>query len=355
MFESLLSIKKRYEEMQEQLNDPEVINDIKNYRKISMESNSVKDIVLTFNKFLIHKNAVDEGKEIISNEKDTDLIEMAKMQIDENEPLLDPLTEELKLLLLPKDQNDERNVIVEIRGAAGGDEANIFAGDLFDMYKKWAGLNDMKTTVLDTMRAESGGYTLIVFKIAGEKAYSKLKYESGVHRVQRVPVTETMGRVHTSTATVTVMPEADETVEIEINQSDLRIDTYRASGAGGQHVNTTDSAVRITHLPTGLTTQSQDGRSQISNKEIAMQMLKTKLYEVQVRKQQEESAAFRKLAGTGARAEKIRTYNYPQDRVTDHRISFSTSLKGVVDGKLNPIIEALLAEEQAEKIKEAGI
>ena len=213
----------------------------------------------------------------------------------------------------------------------------------------------MRVGILNESRSESGGYSLITFKVAGENAYSKLKFESGVHRVQRIPATETLGRVHTSTATVTVMPEADETVEIEINPSDLKIDTYRASGAGGQHINKTDSAVRITHLPTKLVAQSQEGRSQIANREFAMTILRTKLYELEVRKQEAKSAAFRKLAGTGARSEKIRTYNYPQDRVTDHRINFSTSLKSILDGKLDGIINALLAAEQLEKIKEAGI
>ena len=213
----------------------------------------------------------------------------------------------------------------------------------------------MKITLLESSKGDAGGFTLLVFKVEGEKAYSKLKYESGVHRVQRVPATETQGRVHTSTATVTVMPEADDSVEININPADLKIDTYRASGAGGQHINTTDSAVRITHVPSGVIVQSSDGRSQLANRETAMTMLRTKLYQIEIEKQQAESASFRKLAGSGARSEKIRTYNYPQDRVTDHRISLSVSLKGVVEGKINPIINGLLAEEQAEKIKEAGI
>lgn len=213
----------------------------------------------------------------------------------------------------------------------------------------------MRLELIDATKGEAGGFSQLVFKVAGEKAYSKLKFESGVHRVQRVPATETMGRVHTSTATVTVMPEADETVDIEIKTADIKIDTYRSSGAGGQSVNTTDSAVRITHVPTGIIVSCQDGRSQIANRESAMQLLKTKLYDLEVQKAQEASASYRALAGSGARAEKIRTYNYPQDRVTDHRISFSASLKTVEAGKLDSIIEALLAAEQAEKIKEAGI
>ena len=355
MFDSLLSIKNKHEELVDLLNNPKIAGDIKQYTKINREINSIQDVVEAFNNYLIAKQAKEDANEILKNESDNDLIEMAKMEISEAEEKMPKMEEELKILLLPKDPNDDKNVIIEIRGAAGGDEANIFAGDLFDIYKKWANLNDMKITQMDSSRGEAGGFSLLIFKVDGEKAYSKLKFESGVHRVQRIPATETQGRVHTSTATVTVMPEADDTVEIEINKSDIKKDTYRASGAGGQHINTTDSAVRLTHIPTGIVVQSQDGRSQIANAEIAMTQLKTKLYEIQIRKQEEKDAVFRKLAGSGARSEKIRTYNYPQDRVTDHRISFSTSLKGVVDGKLNPIINALLAEEQAEKIKEAGI
>ena len=355
MLDSLMSIKEKHKELSELLNSSEVVSDIKRYTRISRELNSIKDIVSTFDKYLDAKKAKEEANELLKAESDAEIIEMAKMDITNSDEIMPKLEEELKILLLPKDPNDEKNVIMEIRGAAGGDEANIFAGDLFDIYKKWAGLNDMKITLMDSSRGEAGGFSLLVFKVEGEKAYSKLKFESGVHRVQRIPATETQGRVHTSTATVTVMPEADETVEIEINKSDIKKDTYRASGAGGQHINTTDSAVRLTHIPTGIVVQSQDGRSQLANADIAMQQLKTKLYEMQIREQQEKDASFRKLAGSGARSEKIRTYNYPQDRVTDHRISFSTSLKGILDGKINVIINALLAEEQAEKIKEAGI
>ena len=355
MYDSLMSIKNKYAELEKLLNSPEITSDIKQYTKISREQNSIKDVVEAFDKYLSFEQAKVDANEILKNESDAEILEMAKMELSEADTNMPKLEEELKILVLPKDPNDDKNVIVEIRGAAGGDEANIFAGDLFEIYKKWAVLNDMTITLMDSSRGDAGGFSLLVFKIAGEKAYSKLKFESGVHRVQRIPATETQGRVHTSTATITVMPEADETVEIEINKSDIKKDTYRASGAGGQHINTTDSAVRLTHIPTGIVVQSQDGRSQLANAEIAMTQLKTKLYEMQIREQQEKSAAFRKLAGTGARSEKIRTYNYPQDRVTDHRISLSVSLKGVLDGKINPIINGLLAEEQAEKIKEAGI
>lgn len=355
MYQSLTDILKKYNELNEMLNTPEVSGNIKIYTKTTIEINSIKDICIAFMKYLAFEKAIVEAKEILATEKDSELIEMAKMEISDSEPNLKPLEEELKILLLPKDKNDERNVIMEIRGAAGGDEANIFAGNLFDMYKGWASTNKMKIEALETSRGDAGGFSLLVFKVSGEKAYSKLKYESGVHRVQRIPATETQGRVHTSTATVTVMPEADESVQIEIKTADLRIDTYRSSGAGGQSVNTTDSAVRITHVPTGVVASSQDGKSQISNRELAMKVLKARLYDLQLQKEREEAGEYRKLAGSGARSEKIRTYNYPQDRVTDHRIGFSTSLKNVIHGKIEPIINALLAEEQLEKIKEAGI
>lgn len=355
LYESLMSIKENYEHLQSKLSSPEIVNDIKKYQQLSKEINNIKDITTTFNKYLQLVKAIDEAKEILNHETDNDLIAMAKQEIATNEPLISEIIDQLKILILPKDKNDQKDVIIEIRGAAGGDEANIFAGDLLNIYKKWATLNNMNIKILNEYKSESGGYSMVTFKVEGENAYSKLKFETGVHRVQRVPETETMGRIHTSTSTVTVMPEADESVEIEINPSDLKIDTYRASGAGGQHVNKTDSAVRITHLPTGIIAQSQEGRSQIHNRDLALTILRTKLYEQEVRKQEAQNAAFRKLAGTGARSEKIRTYNYPQDRVTDHRINFSISLKTVLDGKIDVLINALLAAEHLEKIKEAGL
>ena len=354
MKESLLEIKKKYDEINENLKKEEVLADIKQYTKFTKEANKIKDIVLTFDKYIQAENNIEESK-LLLNEKDEEIIQMAKTEIANSEKLLPELEEQLKLLLLPRDENDDKDVIVEIRGAAGGDEANIFAGDLYKIYSKYADLNGWKTKIIDSTPATAGGFTLIVFSINGENVYSKLKFESGVHRVQRVPVTETQGRIHTSTATVTVMPEIDEDIEIEIKDSDLKIDTFRSSGAGGQSVNTTDSAVRITHIPTGIVSSSQEGRSQIANRELALKLLKIKLYDAEMQKKKEQEGSFRKLAGSGARSEKIRTYNYPQDRVTDHRISYSCSLKGIVDGKLSPIIDALIAEEQAEKIKEAGL
>ncbi|VEU73128.1 peptide chain release factor 1 (plasmid) [Mycoplasmopsis gallopavonis] len=355
MYKSLLQIKQKHDELQEQLLNPEVVSDIKNYTKINKEINSIKDIVEAFNEYLQAEQNLKNAKEILNIEKDEEMIFLAKSEISESESLMEKLAESLKILILPKDENDNRDVIVEIRGAAGGDEANIFAGDLFRMYQKWCAQNDMKTTLLESSSTEGGGFSLVTFSVKGDKPYSKLKFESGVHRVQRVPVTETKGRVHTSTATVTVMPEIDDDIEIEVKSEDIRVDVFRSSGNGGQSVNTTDSAVRITHFPSGIVVSCQEGKSQIQNKEIAMRILKSKLYDIEIQKKQQEEAGYRKLAGSGARSEKIRTYNYPQDRVTDHRISFSTSLSPVMEGKINPIIDALLTEEQNEKIKEAGI
>ncbi|WLP85986.1 peptide chain release factor 1 [Mycoplasma seminis] len=354
MYNSLMQIKLKYDELENSLQNPEIISDIKKYTKINKEMNSIKDIVEAFNQYLEAESNLKNAKEMLK-ENDEELVSLAKMEISEAEEKMSKLTDELKILILPKDENDDKDVIVEIRGAAGGDEANIFAGDLFRMYSKWASQNDMKLTLLDSTAAEAGGFTLVVFSVKGDKPYSKLKFESGVHRVQRIPVTETKGRVHTSTATVTVMPEIDDDINIEIKNEDVRIDVYRSSGNGGQSVNTTDSAVRITHLPTGIVVTCQEGKNQIQNKDIAFRVLKSKLYDIELQKKQAEESGYRKLAGSGARSEKIRTYNYPQDRVTDHRVSYSTSLLPVMEGKLNSIIDALLAEEQNEKIAEAGI
>lgn len=351
---SLIEIKNKYDQINNELKQESVLNNIKLYTKLNKELNSIKEVVSVFEKYLAIENNINESK-LLLNEKDEEIIQFAKNEIISNERILPELENELKLLLLPKDENDDKNVIVEIRGAAGGDEANIFAGDLYKIYSKYAESNNWKVKLIDAYPASAGGFSQIVFSISGDKVYSKLKFESGVHRVQRVPTTETQGRIHTSTSTVTVMPEIDDDVEIEIKESDLRIDTYRSSGAGGQSVNTTDSAVRITHIPTGVVSASQDGRSQIANKELALKLLKIKLYDLEIQKKKEQEGSFRKLAGSGARSEKIRTYNYPQDRVTDHRISYSCSLKGIIDGKLSPIIDALIVEEQAEKIKEAGL
>ncbi len=353
MFKSLTEIKESYLSLMKKLDDPEVINDIKEYTRISKEVNKIKDIAEAFKIYENLLNDYEMAKEMLES-KNQDEVELAKSIIDSNLDQLSKLEEELKILILPKDENDDKNVIVEIRGAAGGDEANIFAGDLFKMYSKFAEELDFKLKVLSTSSASNGGYSQIVFSIKGDKAYSKFKFESGVHRVQRVPVTESQGRIHTSTATVTVMPEIDDSIEIEVKPQDIKVDVYRSSGAGGQSVNTTDSAVRITHLPTGIVVTSQDERSQIANRETALMVLKSKLYDLELQKKQEEESGYRKLAGHGDRSEKIRTYNYPQDRVTDHRIGFSTSLKPIMEGKLTSLIDALLTEEQNQKIKDGG-
>ncbi|TQF62047.1 peptide chain release factor 1 [Mycoplasmopsis bovis] len=353
MYKSLSEIKQSYLELLKKVDDPAVINNIKEYSAINKEIAKIREIS---EKFITYENLlkdVEQARLMLESKSDEE-VEFAKMIIDENSLKLEELEEKLKILILPQDENDDKNIIVEIRGAAGGDEANIFAGDLFRMYNKFADELGFRLKILSTNSANAGGFSQIVFSIKGEKAYSKFKFESGVHRVQRVPVTESQGRIHTSTTTVTVMPEIDDTVDIEIKPSDLKIDVFRSSGAGGQSVNTTDSAVRITHLPTNIVVTSQDERSQIANRETALTILKSKLYDLEMQKKADEESGYRKLAGHGDRSEKIRTYNYPQDRVTDHRISFSTSLKPIMEGKLTPIVEALLAEEQNQKIKESG-
>lgn len=349
MLNSLNSIKEKYEHLSNQLLDPEIVSNIKEYTKINKELASIEDIVLAFKNYLKQVSIIEDSKKLLQ-EKDVEIHNLAKEEITLATKKIEEIEKELVVLLLPKDENDDKNVIVEIRGAAGGDEANIFVGDLYKMYLKWAESKKWSVKVLNSSLASAGGFTQIVFLVSGDKVYSKLKFESGVHRVQRIPETETQGRVHTSTTTVTIMPKVDDDIQVDIKAQDLRIDTYRSSGAGGQSVNTTDSAVRITHIPTGLVSTSQDGRSQIANKELALKILKSKIYNLEVEKKQAIEGQFRKLAGSGARSEKIRTYNYPQDRVTDHRISFSTSLKNVIVGNLDPIIDALLAEDKAERI-----
>lgn len=291
---------------------------------------------------------------MLNLEKDEELIALAKDDIASCEQKMLVLEEKLKELMLPQDENDKLNVFVEIRGAAGGDEANIFSGDLFKMYQKYCENEGFKLNIVDSTYGTAGGFSQIVFLVKGEKVFSKFKFERGVHRVQRVPATETQGRVHTSTATVTVIPEIDETINIEIKPEDIEVNVFRSSGAGGQSVNTTDSAVRIIHKKTGIVVTSQDERSQIMNRETAMKMLKSKLYEIEMQKMQEQEESIRKLAGTGDRSEKIRTYNYPQDRITDHRIGMSTSLKIVMDGGLNKIIDALIADEKRQKLEQSG-
>ena len=351
MLERLKAIEEKYNELSSELSKPEVLSNIKETLRLTKEQASLKDAYDAYQKYKKIESDLEEAKEMT---KDPDLGEFAKEEIARLNKEKEELESQIEIILLPKDPNDGKNVIVEIRGAAGGDEANIFAGDLYRMYTKYAEKQGWKIEVLSEEHSDAGGYPLVEFMVKGDSVYSKLKYESGAHRVQRVPVTETQGRVHTSTATVLVMPEAEE-VDVEINPSDLRIDVYRSTGAGGQCVNTTDSAVRITHLPTNTVVTCQNERSQIQNKEKAMQMLRTRLYEAKIREQEEKLGSERRSKiGTGDRSEKIRTYNYPQNRVTDHRIGYTTkNLDRVMEGNLDDIIEALITEDQNRKLKEA--
>lgn len=349
MKERLEAIEEKYLEITQKLSDPEVLKDIKKVAELSKEQASLKDPYEAYQKLKKIEEDLEESKELV---KDPELGDFAKEEITRLTAEKEKLEKDIEVMLLPKDPNDEKNVIVEIRGAAGGDEANIFAGDLYRMYTKYAEKQGWKIEVLTEEHSDAGGFPLVEFMVKGNMVYSKLKYESGSHRVQRVPVTETQGRVHTSTATVLVMPEAEE-VDVDINPSDLRIDVYRSSGAGGQGVNTTDSAVRITHIPTGTVVTSQNERSQIQNKERCMQVLRARLYEMKMQEQEEKLGAERRSKiGTGDRSEKIRTYNYPQNRVTDHRIGYTTkNLDKVMEGNLEDIIEALITEDQNRKLR----
>lgn len=350
MFNRLEAIVKKYEEIKEELVKPEVLSDFNKLRELSKEESDLKETVDVYNEYKKVKDNLQQAREM---ENDPELKEIAEGEIESLTTKEEELYKKLEILLVPKDENDGKNVIMEIRGAAGGDEANIFAGDLFRMYSHYADANGWKIEVIHEVEGTSGGYSQIEFMVKGDNVYSKLKYESGSHRVQRVPVTETQGRVHTSTATVLVMPEV-ETSNIEIKESDIKMDVYHSSGAGGQSVNTSNSAVRLTHIPTGIVVTCQVERSQLKNRERAMNLLKIRINEeARLKEEQELGAARKSKIGTGDRSEKIRTYNYPQNRVTDHRINFSImSLDRVMDGDLEPIIEALQTEDL--KLKLAG-
>lgn len=343
-----------YEELEKKMMDPGVVADPKEYARIAKEHASQAELVAKAREYLGALNDIDAAKEMLHEASDSEEKEMLQQDISENEEKLPALEDEIKVMLIPGDPSDEKDTIVEIRAGVGGDEAAIFAGDLFDMYGRLAQARKWKVEVLSASPSEAGGYKTIEFKLMGDKVYSVMKYESGVHRVQRIPKTESQGRIQTSTATVAVLPEADE-IDIQINQEDLRIDTYCASGPGGQGVNTTYSAVRITHLPTNTVVQSQEQRSQIQNREVCMQMLRARLYEMELEKQQAEQGANRLAQiGHGNRSEKIRTYNQPQDRVTDHRIGFNGTYNGVLLGDTLPsVIDALAAADRADKLAKA--
>ena len=350
MIERLNEIEKKYEDLSVELTKPETLKNVELLTKLSKEQRKLEETVATYRKYKTVIENIKEDEELL---KDEELKEIAKEELQILEPQKEELEQKLEALLLPKDENDDKNIIMELRGAAGGDEANIFAGDLFRMYQRYAEKQGWKVEVINAEESASGGFSQIECMIKGDNVYSKLKYESGAHRVQRIPTTESGGRIHTSTATEVVMPEAED-IEIEIKPEDIKVDVYRSGGAGGQSVNTTDSAVRMTHIPTGIVVTCQNERSQLQNKEKALQILKAKIYEEEQRKKEEaEGNERRNKIGTGDRSEKIRTYNYPQNRVTDHRIGLTLNkLDRIIEGELDEVIEALIAEDQRRKLQQ---
>ena len=350
MFDKLENVEKRYEELNAKISDPEVIANQNEWKKLMKEHADIEEIVEKYREYKKIVQSIDELKEMLN---DKEMHDLAQMELDENKEKLPKIEEELKLLLVPKDPNDDKNVIMEIRGGAGGEESSLFAADLFRMYSMYAERKRWKFEVLNMNETELGGIKEATIMITGKGAYSRLKFESGVHRVQRVPDTESSGRIHTSTATVAVLPEVDD-VEVEINPADLKVDTFRSSGAGGQHINKTESAIRITHIPTGGVVECQTERSQIQNRETAMKMLRSKLYEAELEKQNSELASARKSqVGSGDRSEKIRTYNFPQGRITDHRIGLSMfQVDEFLNGGLDEMIDALNAADRAAKLSE---
>lgn len=349
MDERLKIIKEKYLELERELSNPDVLSDFQKLKELSKQKSDLEETVTKYEEY---KKCLSDLEELNDMKNDPEMGDMIKEEIVTLEEKRDTLYHEIELLLIPKDENDGKNIIMEIRGAAGGDEANIFAGDLFRMYSYYADKQGWKIEVIHAVEGTSGGYAQIECMIKGDSVYSKLKYESGAHRVQRIPTTETQGRVHTSTATVLVMPEVEDAT-IEINESDIKMDVFHSSGAGGQSVNTANSAVRLTHIPTGIAVTCQTERSQLNNREQALRLLKIKINDERIRKQEAEMGAERKSkVGTGDRSEKIRTYNYPQNRVTDHRINYSImDLTSVMDGNLDPIIEALITEDQRLKLE----
>lgn len=351
LIEKLDQLSDRHEEIHALLSDPDTISDQNAFRKLSIELSEIDPVIENFQQYTALEQEIDEARTMAEDE-DKDISQMAKDELPELESGLETLENTLQILLIPKDPNDNKNVFLEIRAGTGGDEASIFSGDLFRMYNYFADKQGWKVDVMSKSEGEHGGYKEIIAKIEGQGVYSRLKFESGAHRVQRVPETESQGRIHTSACTVVVMPEADDVDEVDINPADLRVDTFRASGSGGQHVNKTDSAIRLTHLPTGVVVECQDDRSQHKNRARAMSVLKSRLYEAELHKQQSEQALTRKtLVGTGDRSDRIRTYNYPQGRVTDHRINLTLyKLDDVMSGALEQVIDPLLAEHQADEL-----
>ncbi|MDQ0269275.1 peptide chain release factor 1 [Cytobacillus purgationiresistens] len=355
MFDRLQSVEDRYERLNELLSDPEIVNDPKKLRDYSKEQSDIQETVDTYRKYKDVYEQFKDAKAMLEDKLDADMREMVKEELGELETQVEELEGKLKILLVPKDPNDDKNVIMEIRGAAGGDEAALFAGDLYRMYSRFAEMQGWKTDVIEMSSTGVGGYKEIIFIINGKGAFSKLKYENGAHRVQRVPETESGGRIHTSTATVAVLPEAEE-VEIELHDKDIRVDTFASSGPGGQSVNTTMSAVRLTHIPTGTVVSCQDEKSQIKNKDKAMKVLRARVYDKFQREAQAEYDQQRKSAvGTGDRSERIRTYNFPQNRVTDHRIGLTIQkLDQILQGKIDEVIDSLILEEQSAKLESAS-
>lgn len=353
MLEKLDALSIRFKEIEEEMNQPEVMQDMKRYIKLSKDYKDMQPIIAAYKDYRNLLSNISSAKEVLNTEKDEDFREMAKEELNNYIKEKDELEEKIRVLLIPADPQDSKNAIVEIRAGTGGDEAAIFAGDLYRMYTRYCDTKGWKTETVDFTEGTAGGYKEIIFNVLGEGVYGTLKYESGVHRVQRVPATETMGRVHTSAASVAVLPEADE-FDVELKQSDIRKDTYCSSGPGGQSVNTTYSAVRLTHIPTGIVVAIQDEKSQIKNYEKALKVLRTRIYEIEYQKYLDDISSKRKtMVSTGDRSAKIRTYNYPQSRVTDHRINYTThALSTFMDGEIQEIIDALQLAENAEKMKE---